>query len=63
MYLGMAGVLIAHALGRRSPRALIPTVAFVAWIDAVQIPGEEAFLRTHFGTQYEQYEQSTRRWL
>lgn len=63
MYLGLAGILTAHALYRRSPTALLPMLAFVAVIDRWQIPAEEAALRENFGPSYEAYLRSVPRWL
>ena len=63
MYLGMAGILVAHAVHLRRPVALLPTVLFVAVIDRFQIPVEEARLRERFGDGYEAYARRTRRWI
>ena len=41
MYVGMAGLLVAHTLLRGSPRALPPLALFVMVIDRWQIPPEE----------------------
>ncbi|MGC5617178.1 methyltransferase family protein [Georgenia sp. Z1491] len=63
MYLGMAGVLVAHALSLRSPVAVLPACLFTAVIDRVQIPAEEAALRSLFGDEYDAYVRATPRWL
>lgn len=63
MYLGLAGLLTAHALYRRSLTALLPVLAFVAVIDRWQIPAEEAALRENFGSSYDAYLHSVPRWL
>lgn len=63
MYVGMAGLLIAHATSRRSVRALAPAALFAAWIDQVQIPVEESHLKTEFPTEFDSYAQNVRRWL
>lgn len=63
MYLGMAGVLIAHALWLGRARTVLPLVGFVAWIDRVQIPGEESALRSRFGADFEAYASRVPRWL
>lgn len=63
MYVGMAGMLLAHALGRRSVGSLFPAAVFLVWIDHLQIRGEEEHLRSRFGTEYETYAQRVRRWL
>jgi protein-S-isoprenylcysteine O-methyltransferase Ste14 len=63
MYLGLAGMLTAFAVWRRSPQALIPVALFVFAINRMQIPGEEAMLRKRFGAEYERYVARTPRWL
>ncbi|MEG9224611.1 methyltransferase family protein [Aeromicrobium sp. Sec7.5] len=63
MYVGMAGLLTARAIARRSMPALLPVVAFVAWIDRVQIPAEEHHLQQRFGNEYEHYTARVPRWL
>ncbi|HET6653218.1 MAG TPA: isoprenylcysteine carboxylmethyltransferase family protein [Nocardioides sp.] len=63
MYVGMAGVLVAHALWRTSWVALIPVAGFVVLIDRAQIAAEETALGQRFGSEYEAYCASTPRWL
>ncbi|MDO5493316.1 MAG: isoprenylcysteine carboxylmethyltransferase family protein [Nesterenkonia sp.] len=63
MYVGMTGLLVAHAVVRRSLWALPPAAAFAVTIDRMQIPVEEAALRRRFGGEYEQYAAQTPRWL
>lgn len=63
MYVGMAGILAAHAVMRRSLASSIPAALFVVAIDRLQIPAEEAVLRDRFGDDYETYASSTARWL
>jgi protein-S-isoprenylcysteine O-methyltransferase Ste14 len=63
IYLGFAAALVAHAVLRRSPVALLPAAAFVAVIDRAQIPAEERALRERFGQRYEQYSQAVPRWI
>jgi protein-S-isoprenylcysteine O-methyltransferase Ste14 len=63
MYVGMAGLLTAHALYRGGWATLLPVAGFVGVIDRVQIRPEEAALRELFGTAYEDYCRSVRRWL
>lgn len=63
MYVGMAGMLTAHAIAVRSPRALVPAALFVVVIDRWQIPAEESVLRDRFGDAYETYASKTSRWL
>ena len=63
MYVGMAGVLAAHAIWRGSWAALLPVAGFVAVIDRLQITAEEPALVTRFGDEYESYRASTPRWI
>ena len=63
MYLGLAGMLFAHAVWRGSWTAVLPLAGFVAFIDRVQIRAEEAALREKFGTAYEDYVATTPRWV
>ena len=63
MYVGMTGLLVAHALTRRSWLALLPAWAFAMTIDEVQIPAEEAVLQQRFGTPFERYRAKVPRWL
>nr|WP_227492377.1 isoprenylcysteine carboxylmethyltransferase family protein [Nocardioides salarius] len=63
MYVGMAGLLVAHALWWGRARTVVPLVGFVAWMDRVQIPDEEAALRSRFGADFEAYASRVPRWL
>jgi protein-S-isoprenylcysteine O-methyltransferase Ste14 len=63
MYVGMAGLLVAHSLVRGSTRALLPAAAFVAVIDRVQIPPEEAAMAALFGAEYATYRSRVPRWI
>lgn len=63
MYVGMTGLLVAHALIRRSWLALLPAGAFARVIDQAQIPAEEAVLQQRFGTSFERYRRNVPRWL
>lgn len=63
MYLGMVGLLVAHALDRGSARAWVPVAGFAVLIDRVQIRAEEQALRDRFGAEYTAYCARTRRWL
>jgi protein-S-isoprenylcysteine O-methyltransferase Ste14 len=63
MYVGMAGVLVAHALWRGSWQALVPVAGFVAFIDRVQVTAEERALLERFGADYEAYVAAVPRWL
>ncbi|HIZ38182.1 MAG TPA: isoprenylcysteine carboxylmethyltransferase family protein [Candidatus Ruania gallistercoris] len=63
LYLGLAGLLTAHALWLGSRRALIPAGAFVLAIDQWQIPAEEAALAEKFGKVYRAYTAQVPRWV
>jgi protein-S-isoprenylcysteine O-methyltransferase Ste14 len=63
MYVGMAGLLAAHALYRGGWATALPVAAFVGVIDRVQIRPEEAALREVFGTEYDDYCRRVRRWV
>lgn len=63
MYVGMAGILAAHAVMRRAPASLLPAALFVVAIDRWQIPAEEVALRERFSADYETYASMTPRWL
>ena len=63
MYVAMAGLLLAHAIQRRSLLALLPVAAYVAVLDRGQIRAEEAALRKAFGTDYQEYLARVPRWL
>jgi len=63
MYVGMAGLLVAHGLLRGGWGTLLPAAAFVAVIDRVQVPAEEAALHDLFGQEYDAYRRRVRRWL
>ena len=63
MSLGLAGVLLSHAIARRSLSVVIPLVGFVWLIDRYQIPAEEAALEARFGQAYLDYKEVVPRWL
>lgn len=63
MYVGLSGLLLAHAAWRGSWAALLPVAGFVAFIDRTQIPAEEAALREKFGAAYEAYQANSPRWI
>jgi len=60
---GLTGLLVAHAIGHGSWKALLPAAAFVAVTDRVQIEAEESALVEKFGEEYEVYRAATPRWL
>jgi protein-S-isoprenylcysteine O-methyltransferase Ste14 len=63
MYVGMAGLLVAHAVRRGSWTALLPVAAFVLVINRLQIAAEEPALLENFGADYEAYRARVPRWL
>lgn len=63
MYVGLAGLLVAHAIWRGSWVALAPVAGFVLIIDLLQIEAEEAALLEKFGAAYEAYRGASPRWL
>jgi protein-S-isoprenylcysteine O-methyltransferase Ste14 len=63
MYVAMAGVLVAHAIARRSPVGLIPAAGFVLLINKAQIEAEERAMAANFGPEWDQYVAATPRWL
>ena len=63
MYVGMAGLLLAQAVWRRSWVALLPLGGFVLLVDRLQVAAEEPALLETFGDEYETYRASTPRWI
>jgi protein-S-isoprenylcysteine O-methyltransferase Ste14 len=63
IYLALAGILVAHAVARRSVTALLPAAAFVVIIDRVQIAAEERALHRRFGDSFERYRRAVPRWV
>lgn len=63
LYLGLTGLLVAHALWLGSRRALVPAGAFALAIDQLQIPAEEAALTEKFGKVYRAYCAQVPRWV
>lgn len=63
MYVGMAGLLLAHAVARGNGLAVMPVLGFVAVIDRGQIPAEEAAMAGLFGRDYAEYAARVPRWL
>lgn len=63
MYLGMTGLLAAHAMSRGHWVAWVPVAAFALLMDRSQIPAEEQALRKVFGAEYEDYCAAVPRWL
>lgn len=63
MYLGLALMLLGAALGLGVPLLALSATAFVAIVNAVHIPHEEAQMTRRFGGWYRDYAATTRRWL
>lgn len=63
MYVGMAGLLVAHAVWRGRWVTLLPVAGFVAFIDRLQIEAEESALLEKFGDEYEAYRATSPRWI
>lgn len=63
MYLGIAGVLLGHAIARRSVLATLPVAGFMAVMSTTQIPREEAALTAKFRSAYTDYLRRVPRWL
>lgn len=63
MYVGMAGLLTAHAVRRGGWLTPLPIAAFVVLIDRLQIPAEEAAMERNFGEAYDDYRARVPRWL
>jgi protein-S-isoprenylcysteine O-methyltransferase Ste14 len=64
MYLGMLLVIVAWGLYLANAVGLIlAPLAFVLYIDRVQIPREERALAAAFGSDYTGYASRVRRWL
>ncbi|MEQ6898855.1 isoprenylcysteine carboxylmethyltransferase family protein [Microbacterium sp. KR10-403] len=63
VYLALTGLLVAHAVRKRSFAALLPAVGFAAVVDRTQVPREERALRARFGRRFTKYRRSVPRWL
>jgi protein-S-isoprenylcysteine O-methyltransferase Ste14 len=63
MYVGMAGILAAHALARGGLLTWLPVAGFVAAIDRAQVAPEERALRDLFGEEYDAYVRTVPRWI
>ena len=63
MYVGLAGLLTAHAVWRGSWAALLPLAGFVVLMDRSQIRAEEAALLEKFGPAYSAYRDTSPRWI
>lgn len=63
MYVGMAGALAAHALGRGGLATWLPVAGFVVAIDELQVQPEERAMERNFGAAWDDYALRTKRWL
>ncbi|WEG07551.1 isoprenylcysteine carboxylmethyltransferase family protein [Microbacterium horticulturae] len=63
VYLALTGLLVAHAVLKRSFAALVPAAGFLAVVDRTQVPREERALRSRFGRRFVKYRRSVPRWL
>lgn len=63
MYLALLLVLLAWAIFLASPLTILGPLTFMAYINRFQICPEEKALAIIFGSEYEQYRFSVRRWL
>lgn len=63
MYVAMAGVLVAHAVARRSTLSLVPAAGFALVINKAQIEAEERAMAANFGADWDRYVAATPRWL
>ncbi|GAA3761394.1 hypothetical protein GCM10022240_12390 [Microbacterium kribbense] len=63
VYLALTGMLVAHAVLRRSLAMLVPAAGFVAVIDRTQVAREEQALRHRFGKRYDAYRRAVPRWF
>lgn len=63
MYVGMALAVAAFSTWWGTWFGIVGVVAFVAWIDRVQIPAEERALDAHFGAAFTAYRDRVRRWV
>jgi protein-S-isoprenylcysteine O-methyltransferase Ste14 len=63
MYLGMALGLLGIAIDRGRLIAVLPILAYAAFLQRFQILPEEQALRALFGQDYEAYARRVRRWV
>jgi protein-S-isoprenylcysteine O-methyltransferase Ste14 len=63
MYLGTFLVLLALAVRLSNPAAAIVALLYVAYMNRFQIRPEEGVLRDRFGSPYEVYTRTVRRWI
>lgn len=63
MYLGMAAILLGVAIVLGSIRPFAFPILFVAFMERLFIPLEEANLERAFGEEYRAYKKRVRRWI
>lgn len=63
MYLGVLFLLLAWAVYLQNILSFAPPILFVVFMTLFQIKPEEKALRKKFGTQYDEYSKSVRRWI
>lgn len=63
MYVGHSLVLAGWAIALAHPLAFMAPIAYVVWIDRLQIPSEEAALAARFPEAFATYTRRVRRWL
>ena len=63
MYLGMTVSMLGLALKLGAPTLVVAAIVFVAILQLVHIPHEEAQLERAFGGWYSDYAASVRRWI
>ena len=63
MYVALAIALLAWAVWLGHVLATFGVVAYVGWMDRLQIPAEERALRALFGDEFVHYCSEVRRWL
>ncbi|KXF81692.1 methyltransferase family protein [Enterovibrio coralii] len=63
MYLGMALFLVGFGVYLDSVFAVLSVLLFVAYMTRFQIQPEESALKKNFGRSFEEYMNTTRRWL
>lgn len=63
MYLGLALVLVGWAVYLESALALLLVPVFLVYMAYYQIIPEERILQSKFGSSYEEYSKTVRRWL
>lgn len=63
IYLGLLLILTAWAMTLWQPQSFVALPVFAAWIHRFQMVPEERALRARFGSRFDAYQASTRRWL